>query len=85
MAGIYHLRIKKDFAEVIIEDLQKMKAIELIEPKEDMIPEWQKKEVRKRIDESKQNPSILIDENTVFNMLKNRVMPIFYLKFIPHL
>ena len=67
MSETYHIRIKKDYATAVIEDLQKMKAVEVI--REEDIPEWQKKEVRRRAKEIKKDPSILIDEAVVFKML----------------
>lgn len=70
MAATYHIRIKKEYAAAVIEDLQKMKAVELIKEEDNDIPEWQKKEVRKRAKDIKDNPSILVDEAVVFNMLK---------------
>ena len=48
---VYYLRIKKSYAADVIEDLQKMDAIELLG--EPPIPEWQKKEVRSRLEEEK--------------------------------
>jgi hypothetical protein len=51
MSEILHIRIKKGYASDVIEDLRKMEAIELLE--EPPIPEWQKKEVRKRLRELK--------------------------------
>jgi len=69
MPATYHIRIKKDYAAAVIEDLQKMKAVELLDDKKEVIPEWQKKEVRKRVKEIEKNPSILVDEEVVFNML----------------
>ncbi len=35
------------------------------------VPEWQKEQVRKSVREIKENPSILIEEDIVFSMLKN--------------
>ena len=35
------------------------------------VPEWQKEEVRKSIRDIKEDPSILIDEDVIFDMLKN--------------
>lgn len=66
----YHIRIKKEYAAAIIEDLQKKDAVELV-PEEDAfdVPQWQKDEVRKRIDKYKNNPELLIDEDTFFAML----------------
>ena len=55
-----------------LEDLRKMKAIELLKIDDnEVIPEWQKEEVRKCVKEIEENPSILIDEDVVFNMLNN--------------
>jgi hypothetical protein len=69
MSVTYHIRIKKDYAEAIIKDLEKMKAVELIEQDKELIPEWQKKEVRRRAKEVADDPSILVDEKTVFDLL----------------
>jgi hypothetical protein len=56
-ANTYHIRIKKEYAAAIIEDLQKLDAVELLPGEELPIPEWQKKEVRKRIKELQKNPN----------------------------
>jgi hypothetical protein len=69
MSATYHIRIKKEYAAAVIEDLQKMKAVELVKSEYDEVAEWQKKEVRKRVKEIEKTPSILIDETVVFNML----------------
>jgi hypothetical protein len=53
----YHIRIKKNYAADVIKDLQKMDAVELLE--EPPIPEWQKKEVRKRLKDLQKNPSTI--------------------------
>jgi hypothetical protein len=71
MQATYHLRIKKDYAATVIEGLQKMKAVELLKEDNELVPEWQKKEIRKRIKESQKNPSILVDEDVIFNMLNS--------------
>jgi hypothetical protein len=36
----------------------------------DTIPEWQKKEVRKRIRKYEKNPELLVDEKTALKMIK---------------
>jgi hypothetical protein len=69
MSSIYHVRIKKEYAASVIEDLHKMKAVELVKEEDDIVPEWHKKEVRKRVKEIQKDPSILIDESVVFNLL----------------
>lgn len=55
MLEYYRLRVKKEYAAAVIEDLLKMDAIEVI-TKEADIHEWQKKEVGKRIKDLKKNP-----------------------------
>jgi hypothetical protein len=70
MQNTYHIRVKKEYAAAIIEDLQKMDAVELM-PEDTAydIPQWQKDEVRKRIEKYKNNPEQLIDEDSFFKML----------------
>lgn len=51
----YYIRIKKQYAYAIIKDLQKLDAIELLS--DSPIPDWQKKEVRKRLKTLKKDPS----------------------------
>ena len=70
MHSTYHIRIKKDYAALVIEDLKKMKAIELLKTEVEA-PEWQKDEVRRCAKEVEADPSILIDEDVVFNILNN--------------
>ena len=53
----YHIRIKKNYAAAILKDLQKMDAVELLPEADVPIPEWQKKEVRKRIREVQKIPA----------------------------
>ena len=70
MQPTYHIRVTKAYAADVIEDLQKMQAIELLDVETGEVPEWQKNEVRKCIAEIKENPSILVGEDVVFEMLK---------------
>ncbi len=66
----YHIRIKKEYAAAIIEDLQKKDALEVVPEEEAFdVPQWQQDEVRKRVDKYKNNPELLIDEDTFFSML----------------
>lgn len=59
------------FAKVINEPSPAaIKAMQLSESHASSIPEWQKDEVRSSIREIKINPSILVEEEIVFNMLK---------------
>ena len=62
MADTLYVRIKKNYAADVIKDLQKMDAIELLE--EAPVPEWQKKEVRKRLKDLQKNLRKNIKGNT---------------------
>jgi len=58
MEQTYLVKIKKEYASDVIEDLLQMEAIELLE--EPAIPEWQKEEVRKRLEEAELFPEKLV-------------------------
>lgn len=62
----YHIRIKKDYASAIIEDLKQADAIEIVE---DSVPEWQKQETLKRLAEMDADPSLEISEEDFFQSL----------------
>ena len=64
----YHIRIKKNYAADVIKDLQKMDAVELLD--EPPIPEWQKKEVRKRLKDLQKNPSKAVSWNEATKKIK---------------
>ena len=65
---IYHIKIKKEYASSLIEDLQQVDAIEIIEG---TTPEWQQRETLKRLAEMKANPDSVIEEDTFFDLLGN--------------
>lgn len=67
MSLTYHIRIKKDYVSSLIEDLQKMDAIELITENE--VPQWQMDEVNQRIKKYENKPELLLDEDVVFKIL----------------
>ena len=67
MSLTYHIRIKKDYAASLIQDLQKMNAIELITENE--VPQWQMDEVNQRIKKYENKPELLLDEDVVFKIL----------------
>jgi hypothetical protein len=70
MAQTYHIRIKKEYAASVIEDLCKNDAVILVPEEEAFdVPQWQKDEVRRRIEKYKQNPELLISESVFFDML----------------
>jgi hypothetical protein len=58
MEKTYLVKIKKEYASDVIEDLLQMEAIEVLQ--ESAIPEWQKEEVRKRLAEADLHPENLI-------------------------
>ena len=62
----YTIRIKKEYAASMIEDLQQVDAIEIVE---NPIPAWQKEESLKRLSEMKANPSSSISEDEFFKAL----------------
>lgn len=59
----YTIKIKKDYASAILEDLKQADAIEILQ---DPIPDWQKKESLQRLAEMKANPSSQISEGDFF-------------------
>jgi hypothetical protein len=68
MPNTLYVRIKKDYAAAIIKDLQKLDAVELLE--EAPVPEWQKKEVRKRLKDLEKNPSKAVSWNDAKKKIK---------------
>ncbi len=65
----YTIKIKKEYASAIIEDLIRVDAIEIIE---ETIPEWQKAESIKRLSEMKTNPSCARSEEEFFKALERK-------------
>ena len=65
---IYHIKIKKEYAAAIIEDLKQVDAIEIME---EPIPEWQKEETLKRLEQMKREPSSEILKEDFFDALEN--------------
>ncbi len=59
----YHIIIKKEYASAILKELQQAEAIEIIE---DVVPEWQKQEARKRLNEMKTNSLLSISRDDFF-------------------
>ena len=72
MQATYHIRIKKDYAAALIEDLQKMEAVEFINDEEaDIeIPQFHQDEVKRRIDYYDKNPHELKSWEDVRKSLK---------------
>jgi len=57
MEEIVHLRIKKEYAAELIEDLIRAKALELVSDTD--IPEWQKEAVRQTLRQVQEHPEQL--------------------------
>jgi len=72
MSETYFIRIKKDYAADVIEDLQKMNAVEFIVEVNIDIPQWQKDKVLSVKDKVEKDPSLLIDWDTVKQNIRKR-------------
>ncbi len=72
MEDTYFIRIKKDYAAAVIEDLQKMDAVELITEDNITIPGWQMEKVREAVKFAGQNPSSLMDWEAVKQNIKRQ-------------
>jgi hypothetical protein len=59
MEEIVHLRIKKQYAAALIEDLIRAKALEPVTDNDTDIPEWQKEAVRQTLMRAQQHPEQL--------------------------
>ena len=70
MDEVYYIRIKKDYAAAVIQDLQKMEAVELIREEEIEIPAWQKELVNLEKKNIKENPAMLVDWQTAKQRFK---------------
>jgi len=70
MQDVFRLRVKKDFAEAIIFDLQKMDAVELIN---DDIPLWQMDLVKERMEDYKRNPIVLQDFDSAMDDIEKEL------------
>ena len=65
---VYTIKIKKEYASAIIEDLKQVDAIEIVE---EPVADWQQKETLKRLTEMKNNPSSTLSEEAFFKALDN--------------
>jgi hypothetical protein len=72
MSETYFIRIKKDYAADVIEDLQKMDAVEIIDDGNIDIPQWQKDKVLAVKNKVEEDPSLLIDWETVKQNIRKR-------------
>ena len=65
----YTIKIKKEYASAIIEDLKQVDAIEIVE---EAVHDWQKEESLKRLSEMKENPSSVLTEEDFLKALDNK-------------
>jgi hypothetical protein len=72
MPDTYFIRIKKDYAADVIKDLQKMDAVEFIDEENIDIPQWQKDKVLAAKNKLEEDPSLLIDWETVKQNIHKR-------------
>lgn len=63
--NIYHIRIKKEYANEAMIKLQQDDAIEILAD----IQQWQKTETLKRLEAYKRNPDNVVSEDEVLSML----------------
>lgn len=59
MEEIVHLRIKKEYAAELIEDLIRAQALEAVSENETDIPAWQKEAVRQTLRQAQEHPEQL--------------------------
>ena len=72
MEDTYFIKIKKDYAAAIIEDLQKMYAVEVITEENISIPQWQIDKVREAVKYAEENPSTLMDWESAKRSINRR-------------
>ena len=65
---IYTIKIKKEYASAIIEDLKQVDAIEIVE---EPVAGWQQQETLSRLAAMKSNPSATLSEEAFFKALDN--------------
>ena len=68
MQEVYHIKIKKEYAAALIDDLIKIDAIESIETESAELPQWQKDALDKELLAIVENP----DYTTPWNEVKNK-------------
>jgi hypothetical protein len=72
MPDTYFIRIKKGYAADVIEDLQKMDAVEFIDEENITVPQWQMDKVLEAKKEAAENPDQLINWESVKQNIRNR-------------
>ena len=70
MDEVYHIKIKKEYAAALIDDLIKMDAVEDPEKQHDELPQWQKKALDKELQAIADNPDYTIPWDTLKDRFK---------------
>jgi hypothetical protein len=70
MPEVYHIKIKKEYAAALIDDLIKIDAVEDIEPAIAELPQWQKDALDKELMAIAGNPNYTIPWDRVKNRFK---------------
>jgi hypothetical protein len=70
MAEVYHIKIKKEYAAALIDDLIKIEAVEDIEPQLTELPQWQKDALDKELQAIADNPDYTIAWDNVKHRFK---------------
>ena len=71
MAEIYHIKIKKEYAAALIDDLIKIDAVENIEPGYTELPQWQKDALDKELRLIEESPG----QTVAWDSIKSRFKP----------
>lgn len=67
----YHIKIKKEYAAALLDDLIKIDAVENMESSQQTeLPQWQKDALDKELDAIQNNPDYLISWDSVKNRFK---------------
>lgn len=71
MDEVYHIKIKKEYAAALIDDLIKVNAVEAVEPELTEMPQWQKDALDKELQAIADNPRYTIPWDSVKSRFKN--------------
>ena len=70
MAEVYHIKIKKEYAAALIDDLIKADAVEDMELQNTELPQWQKDVLDKELQAIAENPNYTIAWDNVKSRFK---------------
>jgi hypothetical protein len=70
MNEVYHIKIKKEYAAALIDDLIKIDAVEDMEASKTELPQWQKDALDKELQAIAENPDYTIPWDNIKNRFK---------------